>query len=428
MGAHARLSPSGAHRWMVCAASPALEFGFPDTSSKHADEGTAAHELASMCLLANKNADAFLGRKINGFAVNDDMAEGVQAYLDYIERLRGAYTVFEEKVETWLPASPRYGFPTPREGEPAEGSGTADYLLMTPKEGNNPAMKSRMTVVDLKFGRGVQVFVSDNPQLLMYAANALSAVDMFEEFEEFVCVVVQPRVDGGWIDEATYTRDEVLEFAARVRERGAVALKLLDQRVVQGPVDEAVVLKHASPDEHACRWCKAKAVCPALGNAVLDAVSGQVSDFDDLTEETVASVPELDFTLNGKMNAVGMVEDWCTAIRAEMERRLLDGHSFQDWKLVEGRRSARAWKDAEEAERQAKEMRIKHALMYENKLKSPTQMEHSLAKYPRKWAKMNAMVVQKEGRPSVAKMGDKRPVYIAVKENDFSPVDCSDLL
>lgn len=46
--AHALLSASGAHRWLVCTPSAKLEEGFPDTTSEAAREGTLAHELAEL--------------------------------------------------------------------------------------------------------------------------------------------------------------------------------------------------------------------------------------------------------------------------------------------------------------------------------------------------------------------------------------------
>lgn len=64
MSTHARLSPSGAHRWMKCAAAPALEAGAVDPSSGFADEGTAAHSLASLALTAGKDARDYLGTVI----------------------------------------------------------------------------------------------------------------------------------------------------------------------------------------------------------------------------------------------------------------------------------------------------------------------------------------------------------------------------
>ena len=47
MSAHARLSPSGAHRWMRCPGSVALEAPFPDNSNRYSAEGTLAHDLAA---------------------------------------------------------------------------------------------------------------------------------------------------------------------------------------------------------------------------------------------------------------------------------------------------------------------------------------------------------------------------------------------
>ena len=45
MTAHAKLSASGAHRWMACPGSVAAEEGFPDNTSSFAEEGTAAQTL-----------------------------------------------------------------------------------------------------------------------------------------------------------------------------------------------------------------------------------------------------------------------------------------------------------------------------------------------------------------------------------------------
>ena len=48
--AHARLSASGAERWLECPPSVKLEEQFPDTSSEYAQEGTFMHELAEIYL------------------------------------------------------------------------------------------------------------------------------------------------------------------------------------------------------------------------------------------------------------------------------------------------------------------------------------------------------------------------------------------
>ena len=45
--AHALLSPSAAHRWLNCTASPLLEKDVKDSGSTFAEEGSLAHAIAA---------------------------------------------------------------------------------------------------------------------------------------------------------------------------------------------------------------------------------------------------------------------------------------------------------------------------------------------------------------------------------------------
>ena len=62
---HSVLSPSGAHRWLVCTPSALLEQQFPDTTSEAAQEGTLAHELAELKLRHYFFTTEFGKRKFN---------------------------------------------------------------------------------------------------------------------------------------------------------------------------------------------------------------------------------------------------------------------------------------------------------------------------------------------------------------------------
>lgn len=73
-GDHARLSPSGHHRWSVCHHSLELEATMPDTTSVYADRGTRLHTEAEKHLRAGTNPDPMGGED----------AEIVQTYIDYI--------------------------------------------------------------------------------------------------------------------------------------------------------------------------------------------------------------------------------------------------------------------------------------------------------------------------------------------------------
>ncbi len=102
MAEHAKLSPSSAKRWMACPGSVRMESTIPDKGSEFADEGTAAHFLASECLEGEHDAAYFIGRNIvvhdkttywagrgsgaggSVFAVDRDMAGFVQQFLDFV--------------------------------------------------------------------------------------------------------------------------------------------------------------------------------------------------------------------------------------------------------------------------------------------------------------------------------------------------------
>lgn len=130
--------------------------------------------------------------------------------------------------------------------------------------------------------------------------------------------------------------------------------------------------------------------------------------------------------LHHQMFAVGLIEDWCKAVRAETERQLLAGDEVPGFKLVLGKAGARAWKDAEEAEKQLKTMRLKVEEMYDLKLISPTSAE-KLAKAkvlgPRQWTKLQPLIGRSDPKPSVAPAADKRDAYVpAPVADDFQPV------
>ena len=381
MSGHAKLSPSSAARWMTCPGSVTLSEGIADTSSSNANEGTMMHAFAAKCLETGTDAAGYVGQtdKETGLILQDKQAKDVQFYLDHVREIVAA-TGGELRVEQRLPI----GWLTGEEG----AHGTADAVIITFDE---------LIIVDAKFGYKL-VDADDNPQLMIYAAAAYDELKVAYDFQRVRIAISQPRLLAK--PEFTFGMDDLQQFIIEVAFSAEYARHNPEKYV---------------PSNKACQWCRAKPICPALRQQVMDA-------FDESTP--LADTP--DDGLAYVMDRADMIEGWIKSIRAEVERRLLAGEPVKGYKLVQGKRGNRMWANPDDAEAALKAMRVKHDQMYDYKLASPTSIE-KLAKAdeigPRQWTKIQALITQSEGQPSVAPVSDKRPALVtSAAASDFDDV------
>jgi hypothetical protein len=398
---------------MTCPGSVTLSEGIVEPPSSYADEGTAAHFVASTCLSNGTNAAICVGmtvylrqhnhtgehfesfsdghpesKVLNQFEVDDDMARYVQVYLDYVRDLVKSANG-ELFVEVSVPLSHMTG------EEDAEG--TSDAVIIAGDE---------IIVVDLKYGRGNEVSAEANEQLLMYASGAMQEFALAGDFKRVRLAISQPRITSA-PSEWGCSVEELREFEAQVFNSPAV---------VSFGLPEAFEL---NPSEEACRWCKAKATCPALSQFVQDEMG---ADFETLLTSVPPETGRYDNSLlSTKMACLDLIEDWCKAIRSKVETELIAGNDVPGWKLVQGRKGARAWTNKEEAEAVLKAMRLKKDEMYDFSLISPTTAEKLEAITPKRWAALQTIIKQTEGKPSVAPVTDKRPaISVTPVADDFS--------
>ena len=145
---------------------------------------------------------------------------------------------------------------------------------------------------------------------------------------------------------------------------------------------------------------------------MLGALSDKVATADDFAEFAPDPVTADDGEnfLAVAMSKIGLIEDWCKAIRGEVERRLLSGKPVPGYKLVEGKQGNRKWTDDGEAEAALKSMRLKLDEMYDRKVISPTSAEKLLKKQsPKRWGTLQKHISRAPGKPSVAPSTDPRP-------------------
>lgn len=424
------------------------------TSSKYADEGTIAHILAALCLTEGNDAAAYVGRLLESadyehaklspsgakrwmtcwgshalsqanapafeprsfsMEVTEQMAADVQIYVDMV-RARVEQRQLEGAVEVTLlvEQSLPIGHITGEDG----ATGTGDVVIVS-VWADGTAM---LDLIDLKFGRGVEVQVVENEQLQMYGCGALANLDLLYDFKRACLTVHQPRVNrepSDWEIDIEVLR-EFEQHAAKQAKTVHLAVQFFDNWK-DGPD-----YSYLQAGDH-CRktFCDQQATCPKLAERVIVEVG---DDFENLVEaskdsivDQIAALP--DDQLGVKMQAVDMVEGWCKAVRAETERRLLAGGSVAGFKLVQGKRGARAWVNEGEAEATFKSMRLKQDEMYDFKLISPTTAEKLLKDTPKRWNRITPLISQSEGKPSVAPESDKRPALVITPvADDFEEV------
>lgn len=371
MTLHAKLSASGAHRWMACPGSVAAEDGIPDRTSSFAEEGTRAHEVMEQAL-ANQ-------RPCSDFTADNEMAEYVQLYVDYVEAARA-----KMGKDTWMFIERRVDF---SEWVP-EGFGTADTIIVSDEV---------IHIIDLKFGKGVWVYAENNPQAQLYALGAYAELGFIANPKTVRISIVQPRLDH--ISEWELSVTELLKFGETVR---------------QAALDTANPNAKRMPGEKQCRFCKAKATCPALYKLTEQTLMADFEQLDEAPPANRLTDEQMRVVLENKT----LVEAWLISVENLAKEKIVSGASFPGFKLVEGR-SIRKWIDEDIAAHKLLEF-TKTGDIYTRKLISPAQAEKLLGKKDK--AAIEDLIEKPRGSPTLAKESDPRPAITAAIL-DFAALD-----
>ena len=378
MTLHAKLSASGSERWLRCPGSVKAEEGIKESFSVFAAEGTAAHELAELCLTTNNQPEHYVGQLFSGFAVDAEMAEHVQTYIDYVKQFNGEH-FYEVRVDfsPWVP----------------EGFGTSDAIVID-------SAKRVMHIIDLKYGKGVEVYADNNTQAQLYALGAINDFAYIYDVDKIFVHIVQPRRDH--ISDWSLTLNELMTFGKKAQQGAMEALKPNAAKY---------------PGEKQCQWCKAKPTCPALKTMTEQTL---ITMFEDMDSATLPNADTLtDEQLAEALGNKRLITGWLDAVEQLITDRLINGQPFNGYKLVEGR-SNRQWADEQEAEK-ALAKSYSEEQLYKKAFISVAQAEKLLGK--KDVALLLNLVVKPAGKPTLATADDKRQ-SIGANLDDFSA--CTD--
>lgn len=382
-GSHARFAPSSAHRIYDCPASLLLNENEPDREIYEAAEGTVAHHIAEICARTRREPEEFLGMTFDsgdldadydedqhsskGFAitVDDEMVQGVGAYLDHITGLPGDhYVETRVNISPWCPVPDQFG--------------TCDHAAASHK---------KLIITDLKYGR-VQVDAPQNKQLVMYALGFINEYDWLYGFDEVIIRICQPRLDH--FDTWVTSKAELLAIGEKIKERFALALK------PNPPF---------GPSEKACRFCKVVYKCKANHDFLYQNRIMLLDDDDEFVESDLALMDDAD--LAALWLRKPMYEARMRAVEDYLHKKIADGGFVPGLKVVAGR-SSRYFVSEIDAEMFLLDHGVEPDKLYSKpEFVSPAQAEKLLRGDAKK--ELSRFIRSKPGKPCLVSADDKRP-------------------
>lgn len=269
MTTHTLYSASSLDRLALCPPSARLGKDIPDTSSVHAEKGTRIHALGEVLLNGNEIND------------NDEESQMARSYAEYVWEVAGETgTIYVE--ESFHKELAIY--------HPDLG-GTADAVIIDGRD---------IHIIDLKTGK-TPVDVKLNKQMMTYALGALTKNGF--DFDKVHIHIYQPNN----IAKVVYTPNDIKNWSQELIE---IAKRADDP------------FEQPNPSAKACHFCKAKTVCPAMREKVIENAK---QDFAENSLEKLLDDAKLAIT-------------WAEAIQEQAKQAILDGKDAGKWTLKNGRK------------------------------------------------------------------------------------------
>lgn len=373
---HALLSASSAERWINCTPAARLTEKLRDTGSVYAAEGTLAHKIGELKLYEYLfpsgcyEADWALIKSNELFY--EGMIDEVSAYTDYvIEQFNEAVQATGDPI-IFLEERLDFSNYVP------EGFGTGDCIIIA---------DGALEIIDLKFGKGVEVSAEDNPQLMLYALGAYEKYGFIYDIQNIKMTIAQVRL--GNISSSTITTKSLLNWAETV-------------------VRPAAKLAFAGEGEQVpgswCKFCGIKAECKARTEKNL----AFIEKYQDatITLELMAAI----------LDQSGEIASWIKDVTESALTKALEGLAIPGYKVVEGRSNRQVSDDDALAVILEKETGKPEEIWKPKALQTITALEKLFGK--KRFAELaQAYIVKPPGKPTLVPNSDKRTELNSVEED-----------
>lgn len=305
MGAHSRLAPSAADRWVECPGSVALSEQFPTLLENPAGpEGTAAHWVASSMLTTHAPLVGEIAP--NGIAVTEEMIDGALLYYNHVFKLAnphgGIKVRFRWEEREYMPSIHPEAHGTP------DGAGVIDLCDLT----------GEIHVPDYKFGHAE---VSPKTmQLVMYSRGILDRLKFDGHAEQHIKIhlhIIQPRcyTAAGPIRTYTTTAADLRADWNRLRAAAHEALS---------PNPRFKVGDH-------CRYCPGRRAC-----AELKRQSAWMQDYAEYQQPIELPVDALGLEAAFVDKSIALLQARKTGLDEQIEANIRSGVSVPGWALSPG--------------------------------------------------------------------------------------------
>lgn len=412
---HALLSPSGAKKWLTCAASLACEKDIPNASGKAAVLGTAMHTISEIHLNQYIKGTALpLEREVGAYVLDEgkgqikalispmkgavlitaDMIEQVRKYTDYCKAIIdvATYAKLEMRVNLTQVLHPGYKVPATDGSEDEEDDletfGTADLVAVLEKANTDEFI---LNITDLKTGRH-RVEAKENKQLMLYALGVYRRLKRRYNITTVRLAIFQPYAGGA--SEWDISVEGLELFAKFAQKRALLAL----DAYFRGKKN--LKASDFKPSVDGCQWCRFSEQCAARAKTVNSVLAEELED-DFALELTLEQ-------LVAEYEKLPLLRQHIDKVEKAMSAALHSGKKVPGYKLVEGRAGNRAWKDAEKVIELYGDKLTKEVLM------TPTEAVKVIPE-----EELKDFITRKPGAPCVATADDKRPEWNQVTEEDL---------